>query len=185
MPDSENLRAVGDRIDQLLAELRSATADRVWEGVEEVLRLLTELYGGALERVMELSDPAQLDRLVADDLIASLLIVHGLHPVPVNDRVHRALEGVRPFLGQHGGDVELLGVEDDRVQLRMLGSCNGCPSSSITLKMAVEKAILEAAPEIEGIDVADDELAGLTTPVHLGPKPSFDPLDCPAGTAAS
>jgi Fe-S cluster biogenesis protein NfuA len=184
MPDSENLRAVGDRIDHLLGELRSSAAGRVWEGVEEVLRLLTELYGGALERVVELADPATLDRLAADDLIASLLIVHGLHPTPVYDRVSEALEGVRPFLGQHGGDVELLGVAQDRVHLRMVGSCHGCPSSSITLKMAVEKAILEAAPEIEGIDVATDEPVGLTTPIHLGPKPAFDPLDCPAGAAS-
>jgi Fe-S cluster biogenesis protein NfuA len=102
----------------------------------------------------------------------------------VYDRVSQALEGVRPFLGQHGGDVELLSVADDRVRLRMLGSCHGCPSSSITLKMAVEKAILEAAPEIEGIDVATEEPEGVSTPIHLGIKPTFDPLDCPAGAAS-
>ena len=71
--------------------------------------------------------------------MASLLLVHGLHPYDVETRVARALDGVRPYLGSHGGDVELLGVTDDGVvRLRLLGSCDGCPSSSVTLKLAVE-----------------------------------------------
>ena len=79
----------------------------------------------------------------------SLLVVHGLHPDDVGTRVERALDGVRPYLGSHGGDVELLGVTDDGVvRLRLLGSCDGCPSSSVTLTLAVENAIQEAAPEV-------------------------------------
>src|SRR6185437_8863092 len=58
------------------------------------------------------------------------------------------------YLGSHGGDVELLGVDDDGVvRLRLLGSCDGCPSSSVTLKLAVEGAIEAAAPEIGTIEV--------------------------------
>jgi Fe-S cluster biogenesis protein NfuA/nitrite reductase/ring-hydroxylating ferredoxin subunit len=68
--------------------------------------------------------------------------------------VERALEDVRPYLGSHGGDVELVGVtEDGVVRLRMLGSCDGCASSSVTLKLAVEGAVEAAAPEITGIEV--------------------------------
>ncbi len=55
-------------------------------------------------------DDDLLDRLAADDLVASLLAVHGLHPYDVETRVARALDGVRPYLGSHGGDVELLGL---------------------------------------------------------------------------
>src|SRR5207342_3700909 len=95
---------------------------------------------------------AELSALAADDLVASLLLVHGLHPYGVVERVEQALESVRPYLGSHGGDVELLGVgEDGTVRLRLLGSCDGCPSSAVTLKLAVEGAIESAAPEVTAI----------------------------------
>ena len=80
--------------------------------------------------------PDLMDALVADDLVASLLLVHGLHPESLDNRVEAALASVRPFLAQHGGDVELLGIDEDRgaVRLRLLGSCDGCPSSAVTLQ---------------------------------------------------
>jgi Fe-S cluster biogenesis protein NfuA len=66
--------------------------------------------------------------------------------------VQGALEEVRPYLRQHGGGVELLGIEDGVVRLRLEGSCNGCPSSAVTLKLAVEEAIQRAAPDVERIE---------------------------------
>ena len=92
--------------------------------------------------------------LASDDLVASLLLVHGLHPHDVTTRVHRALEGVRPYLASHDGDVELLAVTGDgAVHLRLLGSCEGCPSSSVTMELAVKDAIAAAAPEVTSIEV--------------------------------
>jgi Fe-S cluster biogenesis protein NfuA/nitrite reductase/ring-hydroxylating ferredoxin subunit len=68
--------------------------------------------------------------------------------------VESALESVRPYLGTHGGDVELLEVNDEGVvRLRLLGSCDGCPSSSVTLELAVESAVEAAAPEVTSIEV--------------------------------
>ena len=94
-------------------------------------------------------------RLVDDDLVASLLLVHGLHPESLAHRVEEALARCGRLLAAHGGDVELLGIDDEAgaVRLRLLGSCDGCPSSSVTLQLAVERAIVEAAPEIVRIDV--------------------------------
>jgi Fe-S cluster biogenesis protein NfuA/nitrite reductase/ring-hydroxylating ferredoxin subunit len=60
---------------------------------------------------------------------------------------------VRPYLGSHGGDVKLLGVKDGVVHLRLEGTCHGCPSSTVTMKLAIEKAIEEAAPEVVRIEV--------------------------------
>jgi Fe-S cluster biogenesis protein NfuA len=59
---------------------------------------------------------------------------------------------VRPYLAGHGGGVELLGVEDGVVRLRLEGACHGCPSSSLTLRAAVEEAVMKAAPDVERID---------------------------------
>jgi Fe-S cluster biogenesis protein NfuA/nitrite reductase/ring-hydroxylating ferredoxin subunit len=156
---SSDLGATGERIDALLTA--SATGGVVArERAEELVRLVTDLYGTGLERVMEiLYEAGRLDddllaALAGDELVSGLLIVHGLHPYGVEQRVEEALEGVRPYLGSHGGDVELLEIsESGTVRLRLLGSCDGCPSSSVTLKLAVEGAIESAAPEVVSIEV--------------------------------
>ncbi|MET0765294.1 MAG: NifU family protein [Blastococcus sp.] len=164
--EGPDLRATGERIEALI-EAASAGGRVARERAEELVRLVVDLYGAGLERLLEIAhDAGRLDddllgRLAADDLVASLLIVHGLHPYDVETRVARALDGVRPYLGSHGGDVQLLDVTDDGlVRLRMLGSCDGCPSSSVTLTLAVETAIQAAAPEVSGIEVEDAALAG-------------------------
>jgi len=67
--------------------------------------------------------------------------------------VTQALDKVRPYLNSHKGNVELLGVDDGVVRLRLQGSCNGCASSAMTLKLAIEEAIQEYAPDIAGMEV--------------------------------
>ena len=161
-PDaSERLRATGERIDVLL-DACGAGGVVARERAEELVRLTADLYGAGIERILEIVyDAGQLDddvlaALAKDDLVASLLLVHGLHPYDVGMRVEQALESVRPYLGSHGGDVELLDVSDEGVvRLRLLGSCDGCPSSSVTLKLAVEGAIEAAAPEVTTIEVEE------------------------------
>jgi Fe-S cluster biogenesis protein NfuA len=85
-------------------------------------------------------------------VLSHLLLIHDLHPVDVETRVARALEEVRPYLGSHGGDVELLGVTDGVARLRLNGTCDGCPSSAVTLKSSIETAIMRAAPELERVE---------------------------------
>lgn len=157
--DDIDWRAASERIDTLL-DASSAGGAVARERAEELVRLVADLYGAGLERLLELMherghlDDATLEALAGDDLVASLLMVHGLHPYDVMTRVERALAAVRPYLGSHGGDVELLDVTDGGVvRLRLLGSCDGCASSSVTLKLAVEGAIEAAAPEVTAIEV--------------------------------
>ena len=166
-----DLRAVGDRIEGLLVDLRRSAEPRVVERVEELVGLVTALSGAGLARVLELAgeDRGLVDRMAGDELVATLLVLHGLHPQSVEDRVAAALDEVRPYLGSHGGDVELLGVDDEGVaHLRLHGSCDGCPSSAVTMELAVERAILEAAPEVERVEV---EGAGPAAPPGPGPVP--------------
>jgi Fe-S cluster biogenesis protein NfuA/nitrite reductase/ring-hydroxylating ferredoxin subunit len=158
MSQEKNLRATGDRIEGLLQELGAVADPRIREKAEELVRLLMELYGSALARILETVDNTDsadtiFDRLSTDDLVASLLVLHGLHPLNVETRIARALDRVRPYLGSHGGDVKLLGVNEGVAHLRLEGSCHSCPSSTITMKLAIEKAIEEAAPEVMRIEV--------------------------------
>ena len=184
-----DLRATGERIEVLL-EAASAGGRVARERAEELLRLVVDLYGAGLERLLEIVhesgrlDDDLLDRLVADDLVAGLLAVHGLHPYDVETRVALALDSVRPYLGSHGGDVQLLGVTDDGlVRLRMLGSCDGCPSSSVTLTLAVEAAVQAAAPEVSGIEVEDTHPAGTGGPSVIPVSALRSRLDEGAGAA--
>jgi Fe-S cluster biogenesis protein NfuA len=188
MPAPQNLRATGDRIEQLLDELRATADPRAYARAEELLRLVSELYGAGLARVVEMAAeqaPALMDAFVGDDLVASLLLVHELHPDGLAQRVESALAKVRPLLAGHGGDVELLDVDQEAaaVHIRLLGSCDGCPSSSVTLQLAVEKAILEGAPEIMTIDVDQPALEAPSVPVSIGAKPVYD--ECPAEEMAA
>jgi Fe-S cluster biogenesis protein NfuA/nitrite reductase/ring-hydroxylating ferredoxin subunit len=153
------LRQAGERIETLL-EASSAGGVVARDRADELVRVVAELYGAGLARVLRILEdsgaltPAVQNALVGDDLVASLLLVHGLHPQDVQARVESALESVRPYLGTHGGDVELIDVSNDGVvQLRLLGSCDGCPSSSATLELAVESAVEAAAPEVTAINV--------------------------------
>jgi Fe-S cluster biogenesis protein NfuA len=135
--------AVHERVARLESLLEHIDGDtRATEALQAVL----DLYGEALGRLLDGADP------VEDELVSHLLLIHGLHPVDLETRVARALEEVRPHLGSHGGDVELIGVEDGVARLRLAGTCNGCPSSTVTLRNAIEEALLRAAPDLEGID---------------------------------
>ncbi|MBE3555332.1 MAG: NifU family protein [Thermicanus sp.] len=66
----------------------------------------------------------------------------------VREKVEEVLDKLRPFIQSDGGDVELLDVEDGIVKLRLLGACGSCPSSTITLKAGIERALMEKVPEV-------------------------------------
>jgi len=163
-PESDaQWRTAGDRI-QTLLDSCAASGPVAYERAQQLVREVVGFYGAGLERIMQLvelsgQDPELPERLAADDLVASLLLVHGLHPHDVRRRVTEALDRVRPYLGSHGGDVDLLEVDGDTVRLAFKGSCKSCPSSAVTLELAVEDAVRAAAPEISSIEVVTAEPA--------------------------
>ena len=99
------------------------------------------MHGEGLERMLEALDAGRPPRLAGDSVVGSLLLIHGLHPEPLEERVQAALDRVRPYMESHGGNVELLGIEDGVARLRLQGSCDGCGASASTLELAVEKAL--------------------------------------------
>jgi Fe-S cluster biogenesis protein NfuA/nitrite reductase/ring-hydroxylating ferredoxin subunit len=161
---TEPLELVAE-VERGLEELESLGDAVAQEKATRVVQGLFELYGAGLERIVDViaarADCTELARELADDeLIAHLLLLHGLHPVAVEDRVLEALDSVRPYLESHGGNVELLGIVGAAVHLRLQGSCSGCPSSAMTLKLAIENAIHKMAPEIETVVAEEPPAAG-------------------------
>ncbi|HWC25413.1 MAG TPA: NifU family protein [Solirubrobacteraceae bacterium] len=128
---------------------------------------LLRLYGEALRRIVEQIAPlaAGADALQADELVAHLLLLHGLHPATLEERVDEALEEVRPYMGSHGGGIELIEVVDGVARVRLEGTCSGCAASTLTLKLAVEEAVLRAAPELHAVEAVEDAAA------RAGPEP--------------
>ena len=144
------------RVDALLEDVESAIGAVPVDTAIELVQAVLDLYGEGLARIVghvaaRDADGALAAALAGDELVAHLLLLHGLHPVPLEARVGEALAEVRPYLESHGGDVELLGIEDGVVRLAMRGSCDGCASSAATLKLAIEDAIQRAAPDVDAV----------------------------------
>ncbi|MFC0437981.1 NifU family protein [Kutzneria buriramensis] len=160
---------VGDRVERLLAEFEQVADPTLAARAEELVRTVVEFYGAALERVVELAPEPVLERLADDPLVSGVLVVHDLHPHSLQQRVQHALDAVRPYLGSHSGDVSLVEITDEGVlRLALGGSCNGCPSSMVTVKLAIEQAIEHAAPEIARIDV-EGAVSDPSGPQQTGP----------------
>ncbi len=120
---------------------------------------IVEVYGEGLATIFAALDGddetlvAVRERLVADPVVASLMLMHDLYPISLEDRVLGALEEVRPYLESHEGNVELLKIEEGVAHLKLLGSCDGCGASAATLEHAIEEALQDAAPDLLGLHV--------------------------------
>ena len=147
------------QIDRLVREIEALPDPTARSLATELVQATLDLHGEGLDRILglivETGEPgdAIIEQMAQDDLIRSLLLLHGLHPLELETRVMQALDKVRPYLATHGGNVELLSIDDGMVQLRLHGSCHGCASSAKTLKLAIEEALQEFAPDIVGLHV--------------------------------
>jgi Fe-S cluster biogenesis protein NfuA len=189
-----------ERVQELLGSLDEIADPVAQMRVQELVGAVLELYGAGLDRILgvvaDAGEPGLpiRDALLEDGIVASLLLIHGLYPVPLEERVTQALDSVRPFLASHGGNVQLLSVEDGVARLQLQGSCNGCPSSAATLEHALREAIDAAAPDLLGLEVegavgledVQDDKPGLSLPmVQVGgtalPMADSPYTECPSG----
>jgi Fe-S cluster biogenesis protein NfuA/nitrite reductase/ring-hydroxylating ferredoxin subunit len=147
------------RIEALIQEVAAFPDPHARTTTEELVQTLLSMYGEGLALMLELtaqteaSGLALIETFASDDLLSSLFLLHGLHPLDIETRIIRALDEVRPYLKSHGGNVEFIRVEDGIAHLRLEGSCHGCPSSTMTLKLAIEEAIYKTAPDLDGLQV--------------------------------
>jgi len=157
-PDPEARRRI-EHLETLIQNLERLPDPTARDQARELVQTLLDFHGTALGRLLgrvgDLGEPghALIASLADDDIVSSLLLLYGLHPLDMETRVEQALERVRPLLRSHHGDVELLSVVNGVVRLRMQGSCHGCPSSALTLKNAIEEAIYASAPDVAAIEV--------------------------------
>ena len=147
------------RIEALLGEVERFPDPAAQTHMRALVRAVLDLHGAGLERILTHLDAAGdagrtvLDTCASDHVVCGLLLLHGLHPLTVEERVREALDDVRPYLNSHGGNVELVGVSEGIVRLRLDGSCHSCPSSAVTMQQTIEEAILGKAPEVTAVEV--------------------------------
>jgi Fe-S cluster biogenesis protein NfuA len=181
------------RIEELIKAVDGIADEKTRAQTHELVEALMEMQGAGLERVMEIiydsgaDGQLMIDQLGNDDLVSSLLLVHGLHPLDLESRVRNALENVAPRLAQHGGSVDLLGVtREGAVRLRLAGNCHGCPSSLLTLKFSIEEALYAAAPDITSLEVEGatplDPAAANGTNGTVPATPKYTECPLPAGS---
>jgi Fe-S cluster biogenesis protein NfuA/nitrite reductase/ring-hydroxylating ferredoxin subunit len=161
-----------ERVEELQAALEDC-GESVPRGLaEELVAGVVQMYGAGLERIVGslMADGPDGERVAAslaeDPLVATLLLIHDLHPVPLERRVQEALDSVRPYMESHGGNVELLSVENGIARIHLRGSCSDCSASSVTLELAIKRALEEAAPDLEGLEVEGMNSA----PTTAGPE---------------
>ena len=157
MADSPNADRIAEEIQRIVDQAEGDPPARAM--VEDLVRLMMQLYGAGLARVLailnETRSDAALGRLADDKLLASLMLLHDLHPVPAEARVREALHRVQRKLDAH--DVVLEDITSDGVA-RIRISRNGDGRLPANLGDTIERAIAEAAPDVGGV-----EIAGLTT----------------------
>jgi Fe-S cluster biogenesis protein NfuA/nitrite reductase/ring-hydroxylating ferredoxin subunit len=165
--------ALLERVQELQALLDGCEQSTARDLADELMSMVVQLYGTGLQRIVDgmlASGPegARIASELADDpLVATLLLIHDLHPVPLEQRVQRALDSVRPYMDSHGGNVELLSLRDGVARIRLQGSCSDCSASSVTLELAIKQALEDAAPDLDGLEVEGvaPQMPGLALPM--------------------
>jgi len=160
MPEQKDVQQRIESIEGLVREIEKVSDPTVRSLSRQLVQSLMDMHGAGIERMLEIvhntgnTGRQVIDEMGRDDLVRSLLLLYGLHPVDLQTRILQALEKTRPYLRSHGGNVELVHVSDTgAVTLRLEGSCHSCPSSAVTLQSTVEQAIYEAAPDVTVIVV--------------------------------
>lgn len=128
--------------------------------MQECISEMLIFYGNGLERMIDLISGESneiatkvLNKFMADPFINGLLILHDLHPFDMETRIHLALEKVRPYIQSHGGQIDLLSLENESAKIKLSGTCKTCASSSVTLELAVRQALEEYCPDLDNLEV--------------------------------
>ena len=159
----DDINAHGERLQKLLAEVEALPYPGARELIQDCMESVLGFYGTGLKRILQVvSEDGPEGRkvfrdLIRDDVVKGLLLIHDLHPLNLEDRLLEALDKVRPYLKSHGGNVELISLDNDVARLRLQGTCQSCASSSVTLELAIRHAIEQACPdlvhfEVEGVE---------------------------------
>lgn len=157
MAESRDFREEIQRIGGLVQEIEAIADPAVRAATKDLVQSLMDLHGAALEKALEIvaeagkPGTALIDRLGRDSLVSSVLILYGLHPEDIATRVVKAVDRVRPQLRKQGCELELLGVVDGAIRLRVETGSHTCGSTAKTVQAILEGALYDAAPDLTSL----------------------------------
>ena len=180
VPAEDRPEKLLERVQELQDRLDSVGDPATRKVADELVSEVVQMYGAGLERIIERmlaggEAGEQIAVALTDDqYLATLLLIHDLHPVPLEARVQEALDSVRPYMESHGGNVELLSLDNGIARIHLRGSCSDCSASAMTLELAIKQALEQAAPDLEGLEVegvAPQTMDGTGLPIVTGSAP--------------
>jgi Fe-S cluster biogenesis protein NfuA len=158
-PSAQQLR----QLEALLQAVEANPDPAAAAQTRQIVQTLMDFHGAAIGRICqhlaEAGEPGQaiLQALRGDALVASVLLLYGLHPEDLRSRVAGALEQVQPSVRAAGGEVTLVAIGDDgAVRLRLGGQRHGCASSRTALKRSIEETVYAVAPDVSTIEIEED-----------------------------
>lgn len=157
MAETRDFREDIQRIGGLVQEIESIADPAVRTATKNLVQSLMDLHGAAFEKALEIvaeaGEPgmALIDRLGRDSLVSSVLILYGLHPEEIETRVLKAVDRVRPQLRKQGCELDLLGVENGAIRLRVEAGSHTCGSTAKTVQSTLEAAMYDAAPDLTSL----------------------------------
>lgn len=157
----ENLEKLAEKVDTAMSEVRKLDA----QAQKQALALKTAIEEfhrvGITQIVKKLKgDPRGkelLFELVDEPTVYALFAMHGIVRADVTTRANRVIDGVRPYMQSHGGDVELVRIEGDTAFVKLHGACNGCSMSAVTLRETVEEALFGQISELKRLEVVPND----------------------------
>ena len=178
MPGQPEFQQRIQSIERMLAEIEGSADPSLRTSVQQLVQLVMDLHGAGIERMIELirgdagGGEGLIYKLGRDELVASLLVLYGLHPSTLEARITEGLDKARARLRSHQSEVELLSSQDGAVRLRLHANGHGCGSTPQALKEMIEDAVYQSAPDIASLFIED-----------AGTKPGFVSLEMLQGTA--
>ncbi len=169
MEDEKEFQQRVQKIGGLVQDLESIADPAARAAAKELVQLLMDLHGTALERIMEIifesGDPGSkvIDELGQDQLVSSLLVLYGLHPEDLHTRVERKLQQIRSTLHKMGAEAKLISATGGEVRLHVSLEGHACGSTKSTVQATIEGAMYEAAPDLTSLVVE-----GLEEPPRSG-----------------
>jgi Fe-S cluster biogenesis protein NfuA len=163
MPGDTELQQQLASIEDLLSKVESTADPSLRASVRELVELVMNLHGAGLSRMLEFAraagEPGEAlaQKMGRDELVGSLLVLHGQHPLSLEARAAEALDRARVRLRPHGGEVELLSIEDGAIHLRLQSKGEGCGSTAQSMKEIVEAAVYQAAPDLTSLIIEGAE----------------------------
>jgi Fe-S cluster biogenesis protein NfuA/nitrite reductase/ring-hydroxylating ferredoxin subunit len=159
--DEAAFQAATQHLDELVQRFDALPLPELRDQVFDLLQTVDAIHRMGLSHLVALlgqEGRAEFFERAADDpIVRTLLLLYDMLPSDEIDQVETALSMIRPYIHSHGGQIEVLGVADGVVHLRLSGACQGCAGQAMTLQRGIVAALREGFPGFQGIQVHEPE----------------------------